>query len=49
MPYLSVMYDSTTACFTRFKVHVHGVDLSTNMVAIAQDYRVDMEPQVKHR
>ena len=32
-----------------FKVHVHGVDLSTNMVAIAQDYRVTMEPEVTHR
>lgn len=33
----------------KFHVHVHGVDLSTNMVAIAQDYRADMEPEVKHR
>jgi hypothetical protein len=30
-------------------LHVHGVDMSTNMVAIAQNYRADMEPEVKHR
>jgi len=28
---------------------VHGVDLSSNMVGIAQDYRASMPPQVKHR
>jgi len=33
----------------RFGVDVHGVDLSTNMIGIAKDYRTEMEPQVKHR
>lgn len=28
---------------------VHGVDLASNMIAIAQDYRLEMEPEVKHR
>ena len=28
---------------------VHGVDLASNMIAIAQDYRVEMEAEVKHR
>ena len=28
---------------------MHGLDLSTNMVGIAQDYRREMEPAVKHR
>ena len=33
----------------RFGVNVHGVDLSTNMVDIAIDYRSEMEAAVKHR
>jgi len=33
----------------RYSVDVHGVDLATNMIAIAQDYRTEMEPEVKHR
>eukprot|EP00088_Acartia_fossae_P042631 TRINITY_DN4481_c0_g1_i1.p1 TRINITY_DN4481_c0_g1~~TRINITY_DN4481_c0_g1_i1.p1 ORF type:complete len:276 (-),score=72.18 TRINITY_DN4481_c0_g1_i1:141-968(-) len=33
----------------RYEVDVHGVDLSTNMVAIATDYRTEMEAAVKHR
>lgn len=33
----------------RFGVDVHGIDLSTNMIGIAQDYRVELEPLVKHR
>ena len=28
---------------------MHGVDLATNMVELAQDYRAEMEPEVKHR
>lgn len=28
---------------------VHGVDLATNMIELAQDYRVEMEAEVKHR
>jgi len=32
-----------------FGADVHGVDLSTNMIGIAQDYRAEMEPEVKHR
>ena len=28
---------------------MHGVDLASNMIAIAQDYRSEMEPAVKHR
>jgi len=33
----------------KYGVDVHGVDLATNMVAIAQDYRGEMEAEVKHR
>jgi len=33
----------------RYGVDVHGLDLSTNMVDIANDYRSEMEPEVKHR
>ena len=33
----------------RYGVDVHGVDLASNMIAIAQDYRVEMEAEVKHR
>jgi len=33
----------------KYGVHVHGVDLSTNMIGIAKDYRAEMEPEVKHR
>jgi len=33
----------------RFGVDVYGVDLATNMIAIASDYRAEMEPEVKHR
>lgn len=33
----------------RYGVDVHGVDLATNMIAIAQDYRSEMEADVKHR
>jgi len=32
-----------------YGVDVHGVDLASNMIAIAQDYRSEMEPAVKHR
>jgi len=32
-----------------YGVDVHGIDLSTNMIGIAQDYRAEMEPAVKHR
>jgi len=32
-----------------YQVDVHGIDLSSNMVGIAQEYRTEMEPQVKHR
>jgi len=32
-----------------FQADVHGVDLSSNMVGIAQDYRSEMEAEVKHR
>jgi len=32
-----------------YGVDVQGIDLSTNMVAIAQDYRAEMEAEVKHR
>jgi len=32
-----------------YGVDVHGIDLSTNMIGIAQDYREEMEPSVKHR
>ena len=28
---------------------MHGIDLATNMIAIANDYRAEMEPAVKHR
>jgi len=30
-------------------VDVHGIDLASNMIGIAQDYRLEMEPAVKHR
>jgi hypothetical protein len=30
-------------------VQVHGVDLSTNMLGIAKEYREQSEPDVKHR
>jgi len=33
----------------RYGVDVHGIDLSTNMVDIAADYRSEMEATVKHR
>merc|ERR1739847_37047 len=33
----------------RYGVDVHGVDLASNMIAIAQDYRLEMEAEVKHR
>jgi len=33
----------------RYGVDVHGVDLATNMIELAQDYRTEMEPEVKHR
>jgi len=33
----------------RYGVEVHGVDLASNMIAIAQDYRLEMEAEVKHR
>eukprot|EP00092_Neocalanus_flemingeri_P029537 GFUD01032079.1.p1 GENE.GFUD01032079.1~~GFUD01032079.1.p1 ORF type:complete len:287 (+),score=76.99 GFUD01032079.1:235-1095(+) len=33
----------------KYGVDVHGLDLCTNMVGIAQDYRMEMEPDVKHR
>jgi len=32
-----------------YGVDVHGVDLATNMIELAQDYRAEMEPEVKHR
>jgi len=32
-----------------YGVDVHGVDLASNMIGIAQDYRAEMEPAVKHR
>merc|ERR1719381_412632 len=32
-----------------YMVDVNGIDLSTNMIAIADDYRKEMEPAVKHR
>jgi len=32
-----------------YGVDVHGVDLASNMIGIAQDYRAEMEPEVKHR
>ena len=35
--------------FPRYGVDVHGVDLASNMIAIAQDYRLEMEAEVKHR
>jgi len=31
----------------RYGVDVHGVDLASNMIAIAQDYRLEMEAEVK--
>ena len=33
----------------RYGALVNGVDLSKNMIDIAQDYRAKMEPRVKHR
>jgi len=33
----------------KYGVHVHGVDLSTNQIGIANDYRNEMESEVKHR
>jgi len=33
----------------RYGADVHGVDLASNMIAIAQDYRAEMEAEVKHR
>jgi len=33
----------------RYGVDVHGLDLSTNMIDIAHEYRTEMEPAVKHR
>jgi len=33
----------------KFQADVHGIDLSSNMVGIAEDYRATMEPEVKHR
>jgi len=33
----------------RYGLNVHGVDLSTNMTGIAQQYRREMEPEVTHR
>jgi len=32
-----------------YGVDVHGIDLATNMIAIANDYRTEMEAAVKHR
>jgi len=32
-----------------YGVDVHGIDLATNQIAIATDYRSEMEPAVKHR
>merc|ERR1711913_80213 len=32
-----------------YMVDVNGIDLSSNMIAIADDYRKEMEPAVKHR
>nr|ALS04694.1 phosphoethanolamine N-methyltransferase 3 [Pseudodiaptomus poplesia] len=32
-----------------YEVSVHGVDLSTNMLQLANNYRAEMEPEVKHR
>jgi len=32
-----------------YGVDVHGIDLSTNMNAISLEYRLQMEPEVKHR
>jgi len=33
----------------RYGVDVHGIDLATNMIELAQDYRSEMEPEVTHR
>jgi len=33
----------------RYLVDVLGIDLSSNMIGLAQDYRTGMEPAVKHR
>ena len=43
------MYICISLQFPRYGVDVHGVDLASNMIAIAQDYRLEMEPEVKHR
>jgi len=32
-----------------YGVEVYGIDLSNNMIGIAQDYRDEMEPEVQHR
>merc|ERR1711890_27033 len=32
-----------------YGVEVYGIDLSTNMIGIAQEYRSTMEPEVQHR
>lgn len=32
-----------------YMVDVNGIDLSSNMISIAEDYRKEMEPAVKHR
>ena len=32
-----------------YGVDVHGIDLSTNMNGISLEYRLQMEPEVKHR
>jgi len=33
----------------RYEAEVYGVDLSTNQINLAQEYRQEMEPQVKYR
>jgi len=33
----------------KYGVEVYGIDLSTNMIGIAQEYRSTMEPAVQHR
>lgn len=33
----------------KYGVEVYGVDLSNNMIGIAEEYRNEMEPHVKHR
>ena len=44
----SCRHDPSIA-LSRYGVDVHGVDLATNMIELAQDYRVEMEAEVKHR